>query len=55
MRKPRNLGAVLGKYHTQKATYEHLTKTAESILQNLLQKERIPVVSVSSRMEQLRA
>jgi putative GTP pyrophosphokinase len=51
MRKPRNLGAVLGKYHAQKATYERLAKTAESILQNLLQKERIPVVSVSSRVK----
>jgi putative GTP pyrophosphokinase len=51
MAKPRKIAELLKQYHSRKTTFEGLAKTAESILQNLLKKERIPFVSVSSRVK----
>jgi len=51
MAKSRKFADLLDRYQKQKSTYEGLSKTAESILLNLLHKENIPIVSVSSRVK----
>lgn len=51
MAKSRKTSELLEWFHKAKPSFEGLAKTAESILQNLISKERIPVVSISSRVK----
>ena len=51
MAKSRKLPGLLSWYHHEKQGFDALARTAESILLNLIKKEQIPIVSVSSRVK----